>query len=402
MPRKAKDEQKREDLRDKLKVAGDLVERQQAGTAPEPVEGKFHSEGKWRDAKTPSGQTIGQWDPAEVVSMREKAQALTGNRKQKAEELLDTYRKNLTYIATQQQNLKDVADRIREAERQGGDPSYEKQNRRRHLDQLDRYQKHNEHIKNELDRLHEEARRSKDTAEIPELVAQLDKFLYPTEAHHGLGRGARGDLPAETHKLLMSWYQDASTFERAGAKRQSELLDELPRVRDHLAKLAGERKPDVAATVAEGFSASHGGAKVSEAQKPDRSDLWGKTARKLLDASKGMTQDDLHYRAYHRAVLGGQEDQAAHLARTYEGARKARQDLIDAAGTSKSLIVVGESRSPRHLLVKSASIQEGKVGPPLILMPSEKDPSVRRWTKPNGNWGLNLPAPEQSGLRQSN
>jgi hypothetical protein len=301
-------------------------------------------------------------DPAEVVSMRERAQSLTGNRRQQAEELISTYRKNLTYIATQQQNLKDVGDRIKSTARygNGGGLSYEKQNRRRHLEQMERYQKHNENIKGELDRLHEEAKRVKAAEEIPDLVARLDKFLYPSSASRGLGQGARGDLPANVHKQLMSWYQDASSFDSAGAKRQSELVDEVAQVKAHMQ--------------------AHAAVKPG---KPDRADLWGKTARKLLDASNGATQDDLHYRAYHRAVLGGQEDQAAHLARTYEGARKARQDLIDAAGTSKSLIVVGESHSPRHLLVKSSSIQQTGVGPPLILMPSEKDPSVRRWVRPN-------------------
>lgn len=57
---------------------------------------------------------------------------------------------------------------------------------------------------------------------------------------------------------------------------------------------------------------------------------WKGVAKKLLDQNQGKTQDDLHYRAYLRDVLAGRDTR--HLVQKYEGARKARQDLIDEAG----------------------------------------------------------------------
>jgi len=57
---------------------------------------------------------------------------------------------------------------------------------------------------------------------------------------------------------------------------------------------------------------------------------WKGVAKRLLDRNKGMTQEDLHYRAYMRAVIQGQPSD--HLVKKFKGAEKAREELIDFAG----------------------------------------------------------------------
>lgn len=60
---------------------------------------------------------------------------------------------------------------------------------------------------------------------------------------------------------------------------------------------------------------------------------WKGVAKKLLDQNTGMTQRDLHYRAYLRAIVSGQP--AEHLVKKFPGAEEARSDLIDEAGKGK-------------------------------------------------------------------
>ncbi len=57
---------------------------------------------------------------------------------------------------------------------------------------------------------------------------------------------------------------------------------------------------------------------------------WKAEAKKLLDKRKGTDQDDLHYRAYLRAIIDGQP--AEHLTKKYPGAQAAKEDLIDETG----------------------------------------------------------------------
>jgi len=59
---------------------------------------------------------------------------------------------------------------------------------------------------------------------------------------------------------------------------------------------------------------------------------WKGAAKKLLARAKGTSQRDLHYRAYLRAILSNNESQATHLTKKFDGARDARDDLIDMAG----------------------------------------------------------------------
>jgi len=70
-----------------------------------------------------------------------------------------------------------------------------------------------------------------------------------------------------------------------------------------------------------------------EASKVDP--RWVAAAKKLLEANKGMTQNDLHYRSYMRAVINDWPDQLKHLAQQFPGAREAREDLIDLFGKGK-------------------------------------------------------------------
>lgn len=68
---------------------------------------------------------------------------------------------------------------------------------------------------------------------------------------------------------------------------------------------------------------------VSEKGVPD----WKSTAKKLIDANEGTTEEDLGYRAYLRAIIDGNEAQAIHLRKMggdkAKGANKAMSDLID-------------------------------------------------------------------------
>lgn len=57
---------------------------------------------------------------------------------------------------------------------------------------------------------------------------------------------------------------------------------------------------------------------------------WKATAKHLMAKRTGKGPDDLHYRAYMRAVIAGQDP--SHLVKAYQGSRDARQDLIDNAG----------------------------------------------------------------------
>ena len=57
---------------------------------------------------------------------------------------------------------------------------------------------------------------------------------------------------------------------------------------------------------------------------------WKATAKRLMGKRRGNGQDDLHYRAYMRAIIAGQDP--SHLTKQFSGAREARQDLIDQVG----------------------------------------------------------------------
>lgn len=63
-----------------------------------------------------------------------------------------------------------------------------------------------------------------------------------------------------------------------------------------------------------------------KASAPD----WKEVAEKLLEARKGNDEDDLHYRAYMRAVMAGLPTK--HLVQKFKGAKEAQADLIDEAG----------------------------------------------------------------------
>jgi hypothetical protein len=57
---------------------------------------------------------------------------------------------------------------------------------------------------------------------------------------------------------------------------------------------------------------------------------WKSAAKKLREARKGNSMDDMHYRVYMRAIEAGQP--AEHLAKKFEGSKEAKQDLIDEVG----------------------------------------------------------------------
>ena len=63
---------------------------------------------------------------------------------------------------------------------------------------------------------------------------------------------------------------------------------------------------------------------------------WTTVATSLLKASKGLTEDDLHYRAYLRAIISDDSATAKHLVSKFKGAEKARDELIDEAGKGKT------------------------------------------------------------------
>ena len=58
---------------------------------------------------------------------------------------------------------------------------------------------------------------------------------------------------------------------------------------------------------------------------------WKGTAKRLLAENQGTDQVDLHYRAYLRAIIAG-DNTAKELANRYHGARLARRKLINTAG----------------------------------------------------------------------
>lgn len=90
---------------------------------------------------------------------------------------------------------------------------------------------------------------------------------------------------------------------------------------------------------------------------------WVTTAKKLLADKGGTTQDDLHYRAYLRAVISGNQDQMVHLAQQFPGAKAARQELIDLFGTGKYAVKL-DSRTAATLrfatdLMNEWDVQQG-------------------------------------------
>lgn len=63
---------------------------------------------------------------------------------------------------------------------------------------------------------------------------------------------------------------------------------------------------------------------------------WTTVATSLLKASKGLTEEDFHYRAYLRAIISDDSATAKHLVSKFKGAEKARDELIDEAGKGKT------------------------------------------------------------------
>ena len=61
---------------------------------------------------------------------------------------------------------------------------------------------------------------------------------------------------------------------------------------------------------------------------------WKGAAKKLLDKRKGKSEEDFHYRAYLREVIGGRDP--GHLAKKFKGSKEAQKDLIDEAGKAAS------------------------------------------------------------------
>jgi hypothetical protein len=59
---------------------------------------------------------------------------------------------------------------------------------------------------------------------------------------------------------------------------------------------------------------------------------WVSAATELLGKSNGKSQEDLHYRAYLRAIIDGNKDQATHVRSKFPGGKRAGQDLIDRVG----------------------------------------------------------------------
>ena len=63
---------------------------------------------------------------------------------------------------------------------------------------------------------------------------------------------------------------------------------------------------------------------------------WTTVATSLLKASKGLTEEDFHYRGYLRAIISDDSATAKHLVSKFKGAEKARDELIDEAGKGKT------------------------------------------------------------------
>ena len=83
---------------------------------------------------------------------------------------------------------------------------------------------------------------------------------------------------------------------------------------------------------------------------------WTSVATSLLKASKGLTEDDLHYRAYLRAIISDDSATAKHLVSKFKGAEKARDELIDEAGKGKTAAVTAGGTVPFDLFFnRSAS-----------------------------------------------
>jgi hypothetical protein len=105
---------------------------------------------------------------------------------------------------------------------------------------------------------------------------------------------------------------------------------------------------------------------------------WKEVAERLMAARKGSTQDDLHYRAYMRAVAQGQPTK--HLVEQYKGAKDAQADLIDEAGKApkkaSALVVatrfmaVGQERSAARQPKDPAERHQLKVLLDTLKMPS--------------------------------
>lgn len=79
------------------------------------------------------------------------------------------------------------------------------------------------------------------------------------------------------------------------------------------------------------------GESLDEMAAADAALDWKGAAEKLLPKRTGKGQDDLHYRAYLRAIIAGNQAQATHLAKQFKPARDARRDLIDAVGLGESV-----------------------------------------------------------------
>lgn len=300
---------------------------------PKPV-----AEGKWRNGKTPSGQTIGQYDPPEVVTMRERAEALTGESKQQAHELISTYRKNLTYILTGQANLEDDKRHIKEAEAQGGDPSYAKSDRRRHLLDMERQQKHNENIKEELQKLHAAAKPAK---------AEWKAPVKGASGYEPLKAGTQG-IPERYHSAWRVQYPSDG-----GMNRYLTWGEEHPTKKDD-----GDGTPvTVTHNVKVEDAGNRGGHYVTYSVDGDTVPYQRKDADKQLD--QVFVPD---------------------------GEGKVENTIREAYAKYHGKLHKAAPRSSKIILVKSASIkgggQGGGVGPPLILMPSKTDPTVRRWQSP--------------------
>lgn len=73
---------------------------------------------------------------------------------------------------------------------------------------------------------------------------------------------------------------------------------------------------------------------------------WKGAAEKLLKKRTGKTQDDLHYRAYLKAVISGRPSE--HLVKQFDGAKEARADLIDLGGSlPEDVDELDEAREPK-------------------------------------------------------
>lgn len=95
---------------------------------------------------------------------------------------------------------------------------------------------------------------------------------------------------------------------------------------------------------------------------------WKRIAKKLLSASLKAqkrgdefadSQDGLHYRAYLRAVMAGNGDQASHMAKRFKGGKKAREDLIDEGGKEPLEASMDKQRIAGELLRMAKGLTSG-------------------------------------------